>query len=477
MAAKSVHNTVLAPSMVILLFSNKSSTAFSIWAGSEEGCAGYPESRSVSSNTSFRLLRCKLYKTKNEVLFMGLLLMAILALSCVSTSIFKQQNQALAQSYVQTIKYRNLVIDLGNGVKTNAQLTYPAIGKGPFPGVLLIHGSGATDMNATIPPWTYLSERGFAVLRYDKRGVGANSTILNGNVWGNITVNDLVHDAEKALNILIQQPEVDPKRISIIGHSEGTVIVTRVAIDNSTKVKNIILMSTVAQNLGDILHYQAVNLPLRYATQVLDKNHTGMVSIQQMAKVPLAFKFLMPSSVLFAFLHTNNTKVVLTALTKEFGTSSYVSIDKQLNPLLVKAYKNLTAVNLSKCNNLIGCPIWFRSHLSSIPTLSIIGNISKSIGILILNGENDSQTPVQQAFLLQQRLTEVNHPDHTLITYPNLGHSFYPSSQFSTRPGPIEPYVLADIYAWLEAHSGLSHSYIATPTSTLGANTNSSSKK
>jgi dipeptidyl aminopeptidase/acylaminoacyl peptidase len=89
-----------------------------------------------------------------------------------------------------------------------------------------------------------------------------------------------------------------------------------------------------------------------------------------------------------------------------------------------------------------------------IPNLSIIGNVSKSTGILILTGENDSQTPVQESFLLQQRLTDVNHPDHTLITYPNLGHSFYPSSQWSTTFGPIQPYVLADLYAWLEAHSG-----------------------
>ena len=69
----------------------------------------------------------------------------------------------------------------------------------------------------------YLSERGFAVLRYDKRGIGANFTI-NQNVWGNAIINDLIHDAEKALNILTLQPEVDPKRISIIGHSEGTII-------------------------------------------------------------------------------------------------------------------------------------------------------------------------------------------------------------------------------------------------------------
>jgi dipeptidyl aminopeptidase/acylaminoacyl peptidase len=145
---------------------------------------------------------------------------------------------AYAQPYIQTIKYRNLVIDLGNGVKTSAQLTLPAIGKGPFPGVLLIHGSGANNKNETFgfvhkngpkpttPFWQiaqYLSERGFAVLRYDKRGIGANYTI-DQNVWGNATVNDLIHDAEKALDILTLQPEVDSQRISVIGHSEGTIL-------------------------------------------------------------------------------------------------------------------------------------------------------------------------------------------------------------------------------------------------------------
>ncbi|MFZ0896125.1 MAG: alpha/beta fold hydrolase [Candidatus Nitrosopolaris sp.] len=213
-------------------------------------------------------------------LSMGLLLIGVLGLSCLSTSIFKQQDGTLAQQYIQTIKYRNLVIDLGNAVKTNAQLTYPAIGKGPFPGVLLISGSGANDKNGTLgfvhkngpKPLTpylqmaqYLSERGFAVLRYDKRGIGANFTI-NQNVWGNATINNLIHDAEKALNILTLQPEVDPKRISILGHSEGTIIAPRVAIDNSTKVKNIILIGTVAQNVRDLVHYQAVSVPSEYAS-------------------------------------------------------------------------------------------------------------------------------------------------------------------------------------------------------------------
>ena len=51
------------------------------------------------------------------------------------------------------------------------------------------------------------------------------------------------------MNVLIQQPEVDLKRVSIIGHSEGTIITPRVAMDNSMKVKNIILMGPEAQNI------------------------------------------------------------------------------------------------------------------------------------------------------------------------------------------------------------------------------------
>jgi uncharacterized protein len=114
------------------------------------------------------------------MLYTKLFLIAILGLSILSVSILIQ-NPVMAQQYIQIIKFRNLVIDLGNGVKTNAQLTYPAIGKGPFPGVLLLHGSGALDKNGQLahkppkpptPLWQiaqFLSERGFAVLRYDNR--------------------------------------------------------------------------------------------------------------------------------------------------------------------------------------------------------------------------------------------------------------------------------------------------------------------
>ena len=81
---------------------------------------------------------------------------------------------------------------------------------GFVPGVLLIHGLGTFDKNETLglilkdgpkPPTPFwqiaqcLSERGVAVQRYDKRGVGANFS-TNQKIWGNATVNDFIRSGE-----------------------------------------------------------------------------------------------------------------------------------------------------------------------------------------------------------------------------------------------------------------------------------------
>jgi hypothetical protein len=81
------------------------------------------------------------------------------------------------------------------------------------------------------------------------------------------------------------------------------------------------------------------------------------------------------------------------------------------------------------------------SHSALGDTLPMIGNVSSGTGILILQGENDSATPVEQGLLLQQRLAEVNHPDHLIITYPDLGYGFFPSNQWVTSRICISGYV------------------------------------
>ena len=108
---------------------------------------------------------------------------------------------------------------------------------------------------------------------------------------------------------LVQQPEVDTKRISIISHSEGGAIATRVAIDNPiTKIKNIVLMAARIQNAHDLMYYTLVGLPLEYAKQVLDKNHTGSISIQQAVNDPIFGQYV-------AFSLTNNQNYSTNATT------------------------------------------------------------------------------------------------------------------------------------------------------------------
>jgi hypothetical protein len=122
--------------------------------------------------------------------------------------------------------------------------------------------------------------------------------------------------------------------------------------------------------------------------------------------------------------------------------------------LLEKVFQNITSGDTeAKCSDVGPCPIWLRSHAELEPNVDVMDNVSQSTSILIMNGENDSQSTVQQAFLLEQKLTEVNHPDHALITYPDLGHVFSPSSQWFTMLGPIEQYVLSDLYRWLSVRT------------------------
>lgn len=74
----------------------------------------------------------------------------------------------------------------------------------------------------------------------------------------------------------------------------------------------------------------------------------------------------------------------------------------------------------------IGSDPWYQSHKRIQPTIETIENLATQ-NILILQGEKDIQTTIDQALLLEQKLTELKHHDHTLITYHGLGHTFYPA--------------------------------------------------
>ena len=356
----------------------------------------------------------------------------------------------------ELVAHRDLVIDLGDGLKTEAQLTLPITGAGPFPGVLLIQGSGPIDMNEYLPPAVtgsdepsrpflqiaeYLSSRGFAVLRFNKRGVGLNDTILNASVVSNATYQNYKGDAEKALKLLEAQPDVDKNDITVLGHSEGAIVAPRIALENS-RVMKIVLMSAPAENLRGLLDFQLMTRPVLYADQVLDTNHDGLLSIKEVEAImekPNENLAPLPSAGLVEKNNTTGQYQWHSAITAD--RRGNISIQDDLLPLIIEQSRLLLS-NSSGPGN-----VWLQSYFALNNTTDIIGNVSASI--LILQGGNDTQVPVQQAILLEQKLLEVNHPDHTLIVYPGLGHTFYPSKDWIQPLGPIEENVLADLHSWL----------------------------
>jgi predicted esterase len=296
------------------------------------------------------------------------------------------------------------------------------------------------------------------------------------NVWGNVTFNNLKQDAEKALSALLEQPEVNAsKKATLIGHSEGTMIAPRVAVGNPDKVKNIILMGPVANTLPELLYFQIVNNPLAYAEKVLNKNDSGMLTINKISNDSI-FQNLVGGNLTHLLLYqTNGMDFLNKSSTEQLQPASTnvsrvtISIEDDLKSALIAAYNNVTfptdSAMLSKCldvhygyfewnSGLEGCPKWMRSHSDLQSTLSMIGNVPSGMSILILQGENDTATPLEQGIQLQQRLMEVNHPDQLLITYPGLGHSLSPSSNWISQSGPMTEYVLRDMFEWLSPRSG-----------------------
>jgi pimeloyl-ACP methyl ester carboxylesterase len=411
-------------------------------------------------------------------------LMVIIITSVSLPSIFPYSTADGQQQLLQTIERRDLtiVLDAQEQIQTRAQLTLPTVGDGPFPAILLIHGSGAADMDGYIPPEIsgtedgariflqiaeYLSERGFVVLRYDKRGIGENTTIIDPNVFGNATVQRLQNDAEVALDALLQQPEVDKGNITLLGISEGTTIAPRIAAERSVNVKNIVLMSTASQTLYDIMYANLVNRTIFFAQEVWDDNNDGLLSLQEVLAHPGAYLTVpadLPAEVaattsIDTTINNNTMTPSNNSATAAYNTTMphtrpvaqqqqwYPGLDAN-NDTLIEIDQELIPFALALFEETATDP-WLQSHKEIAPNLVAIENLSPTVGILILQGEEDNQTYLEQALLLEQKLTQIRHPNHMLITYHGLGHIFHPAEGLLQPLGPIEDYVLADLHAWL----------------------------
>ena len=144
----------------------------------------------------------------------------------------------------------------GNGFNIAGTLTTPpaAASRLRYPAVVLVSGSGPVDrdgMVAGIPVFGQLAEslaqRGFVVLRFDKRGVGQS-----GGRTETTTLQDFSDDVIAVVKWLAKRKDVDTKRIAVAGHGEGGSIAL-IAAAKEKRIASLILMGTAASTGAELV--------------------------------------------------------------------------------------------------------------------------------------------------------------------------------------------------------------------------------
>ncbi len=195
-----------------------------------------------------------------------------------------------------------------DGVTLHGTLQRPA-GERPGAALVLLAGSGPTDRDGNQPPALVtdvlkqiaagLADQGIATLRFDKRGMYANKADLPKDIarYGDFfSWENFVGDAAAAWRFLAKQPRIDPKRVGILGHSEGGMLALEAA--HILKAEGhppavLILVSTPGRTIDAVLTDQLKGLLAKqHATPeqtdfFLSENARITKVIQQTGKVPL----------------------------------------------------------------------------------------------------------------------------------------------------------------------------------------------
>jgi dienelactone hydrolase len=159
---------------------------------------------------------------------------------------------ARPDAYAET----DVVVQSGE-FKLPGTLTLPA-GAGPFPGVVLLQGSGPQDRDETIGPnkplrdlaWG-LAAPGIAVLRYDKRTFAYRERMAKEK--DKITPREeVIDDALAAAALLRRQKAIDPKKVFVLGHSLGAVVGPQVG-GRDPGLAGLVLMAGSTRPLEDVI--------------------------------------------------------------------------------------------------------------------------------------------------------------------------------------------------------------------------------
>lgn len=164
-----------------------------------------------------------------------------------------------APEYVNKSAFHETEVTIGEGKwALPGTLTVPD-GSGPFPGVVLVHGSGPNDRDETICPnktfrdlaWG-LASRGIAVLRYDKRTF-IHAKQFTPEIVEKLTAKEeVIDDALLAIELMRRTKDIDPKKVVMLGHSLGATLAPRIG-KQDPEIAGLIIMAGITRSLEDTI--------------------------------------------------------------------------------------------------------------------------------------------------------------------------------------------------------------------------------
>ncbi len=316
----------------------------------------------------------------------------------------------LNPSYNHPENYTEKQVVIGEGeFALPGVLTVPK-GEGPFPVVVLVHGSGPNDMDETFTVFkpfrdiaVGLANDGIAVLRYDKR---TRAHTVKTSVAPKFSIQEeTVIDANLAVNKLKSLPEIDADNIFVLGHSQGAFALPLIVENDKNKdIKGVIGVAGPAGKFHDIMLWQMEE------------------------QLKLAEKMQAPKEQITAL------KEMLTFYQGQFGLLNDPQYTKEKIPASFQLQPGY----------------WWFDLRDYVPT-----ELAKKqdIPTLLLQGGKDMQVPVSEFEAWKSALNNRNNVDYKL--YPNMFHTLvdYPGepdwmTEYMT-PGNVPQLFLSDIAKWV----------------------------
>lgn len=320
---------------------------------------------------------------------------------------------------------REVAIDAPEAGKLAGTLTLPP-GQGPFPAALLISGSGQQDRDETIfghRPFRLLADRlareGIAVLRTDDRGTGTTTGAAG-------TLETDFGDARAAFEWLAKQPEIDPKRVGMIGHSVGGLIAPTVAA-RTGKVAFVVALAGPGVTGVEIVAAQlealliASGIPAAAAKRIADAQRTVGAAIAKgdpkQLRAVLKASFVESAN---ALGHPVPDDATLEKLVD-------AKLPETANPWVVSLFKSDAPATWRK----VKCPV------------------------LAINGDKDLQVPADANLAgIAAALKAGGNRDVTTKKLPGLNHLFQHAAtgqieEYGTIEETFDPATLDLIAAWV----------------------------